>query len=94
MQIDDLLLEDVRNHPVLIHCNKGKHRTGCLVGCYRKVQKWSMTAIFEEYRRFAHPKYGHAPNPSCVFIFLIDFQISIYGSTIYRNISDYSFSGE
>ncbi|CEO97843.1 hypothetical protein PBRA_005957 [Plasmodiophora brassicae] len=47
---------DTRNHPVLIHCNKGKHRTGCLVGCYRKVQKWSMTAVFDEYRRFAHPK--------------------------------------
>merc|ERR1712046_211053 len=26
--LTDLL--DVRNHPVLIHCNKGKHRTGCL----------------------------------------------------------------
>eukprot|EP00474_Spongospora_subterranea_P010389 CRZ10847.1 hypothetical protein [Spongospora subterranea] len=47
---------DVRNHPVLIHCNKGKHRTGCLVGCYRKVQKWSMTAVFDEYRRLSHPK--------------------------------------
>eukprot|EP00124_Ichthyophonus_hoferi_P005460 Ihof_evm1s798 gene=Ihof_evmTU1s798 len=34
-------LLDVRNHPILIHCNKGKHRTGCLVGCLRKVQNWS-----------------------------------------------------
>ncbi|KAJ2715809.1 tyrosine-protein phosphatase siw14, partial [Coemansia spiralis] len=25
-----LTLMDRRNHPVLIHCNKGKHRTGCL----------------------------------------------------------------
>ncbi len=25
------------NHPMLIHCNKGKHRTGCLIGCFRKV---------------------------------------------------------
>jgi len=45
-----------KNHPVLIHCNKGKHRTGCLVGCYRKLCGWSLTAIFEEYRLFAHPK--------------------------------------
>ncbi|KAJ3270690.1 hypothetical protein HDV01_007514 [Terramyces sp. JEL0728] len=47
---------DVRNHPLLIHCNKGKHRTGCLVGCLRKVQHWSYVSIFEEYRMFSHPK--------------------------------------
>ncbi|KAJ3289017.1 hypothetical protein HDU79_004394 [Rhizoclosmatium sp. JEL0117] len=47
---------DKRNHPLLIHCNKGKHRTGCLVGCIRKIQHWSFTSIFEEYRRFSHPK--------------------------------------
>uniref|UniRef100_A0A7S2ZB04 diphosphoinositol-polyphosphate diphosphatase n=1 Tax=Rhodosorus marinus TaxID=101924 RepID=A0A7S2ZB04_9RHOD len=50
------VLLDVRYHPILIHCNKGKHRTGCLVGCLRKVQKWSLTSIFEEYRRFAGNK--------------------------------------
>eukprot|EP01111_Echinosteliopsis_oligospora_P013313 TRINITY_DN4754_c1_g2_i1.p1 TRINITY_DN4754_c1_g2~~TRINITY_DN4754_c1_g2_i1.p1 ORF type:complete len:195 (+),score=50.28 TRINITY_DN4754_c1_g2_i1:25-609(+) len=50
----DLL--DVRNHPILIHCNKGKHRTGCLVGSLRKTQKWSLTGIFDEYRRFAGTK--------------------------------------
>ncbi|KAI9094620.1 putative tyrosine-protein phosphatase At1g05000 [Phlyctochytrium arcticum] len=47
---------DRRNHPLLIHCNKGKHRTGCLVGCLRKLQHWSHTSIFDEYRRFSHPK--------------------------------------
>lgn len=47
---------DRRNHPMLIHCNKGKHRTGCLVGCLRKLQGWSYTAIFDEYRLFSHPK--------------------------------------
>ena len=47
---------DARNHPMLIHCNKGKHRTGCLVGCLRKMQCWSSTAIFEEYRKFSYPK--------------------------------------
>jgi hypothetical protein len=49
---------DRSNHPMLIHCNKGKvsvllgqlpfttltylqHRTGCVVGCFRRVQgKW------------------------------------------------------
>ncbi|TPX33998.1 hypothetical protein SmJEL517_g03221 [Synchytrium microbalum] len=47
---------DVRNHPILVHCNKGKHRIGCLVGCLRKLQNWSMTSIFDEYRRFAGTK--------------------------------------
>ncbi|KAH6567026.1 hypothetical protein BASA50_009143 [Batrachochytrium salamandrivorans] len=50
------VIMDQRNHPLLIHCNKGKHRTGCLVGCLRKIQHWSMTSIFDEYRRFSHPK--------------------------------------
>ncbi|AOA62146.1 Tyrosine phosphatase [Komagataella phaffii CBS 7435] len=44
------------NHPILIHCNRGKHRTGCLSGCIRKLQKWSLTMIFDEYRKFAAPK--------------------------------------
>lgn len=62
---------DKRNHPLLIHCNKGKvgtaqvhriqitdqqHRTGCLVGCIRRLQSWSLTSIFDEYRRFSAPK--------------------------------------
>ncbi|KAJ1956586.1 tyrosine-protein phosphatase siw14 [Linderina pennispora] len=51
-----LTLMDKRNHPILIHCNKGKHRTGCLVGCLRKLQEWSNTSIFDEYRRFSAPK--------------------------------------
>ncbi|CAG8845426.1 17318_t:CDS:2, partial [Gigaspora margarita] len=33
-----------------------KHRTGCLVGCLRKLQRWTHTSIFDEYRRFSCPK--------------------------------------
>ncbi|KAK6915753.1 Atypical dual-specificity phosphatase Siw14-like [Dillenia turbinata] len=47
---------DVRNHPVLIHCKRGKHRTGTLVGCLRKLQNWCLSAAFEEYQRFAGAK--------------------------------------
>lgn len=47
---------DPNNQPVLIHCNRGKHRTGCLVGVLRRLQKWSLTIIFDEYRKFAAPK--------------------------------------
>ncbi|XP_030471183.1 probable tyrosine-protein phosphatase DSP4 [Syzygium oleosum] len=49
-------LLDVRNHPVLIHCKRGKHRTGCLVGCFRKLQRWCLSSIFDEYQRFAGTK--------------------------------------
>ncbi|KNC76240.1 hypothetical protein SARC_11250, partial [Sphaeroforma arctica JP610] len=47
---------DRRNHPVLIHCNKGKHRVGCMIGCLRKAQKWSMIFSFDEYQRFSGTK--------------------------------------
>ncbi|MED6209847.1 Tyrosine-protein phosphatase dsp1, variant 2 [Stylosanthes scabra] len=47
---------DVRNHPLIIHCKRGKHRTGCLVGCYRKMQKWCLSSVFDEYQRFAAAK--------------------------------------
>ncbi|BGP53270.1 hypothetical protein JCM8202_002595 [Rhodotorula sphaerocarpa] len=47
---------DKRNHPMLIHCNKGKHRTGCVIGCLRRIQSWSLTSIFDEYRRYSTPK--------------------------------------
>jgi len=53
-------LLDKRNHPVLIHCNKGKHRTGCLVGCMRKTMRWCITSIFDEYKRFAGKKSRRA----------------------------------
>ncbi|MCJ1283804.1 hypothetical protein MMC26_003135 [Xylographa opegraphella] len=50
------LLLDKRYHPLLVHCNKGKHRTGCVVGCYRKMNDVPMGAIINEYRRYAGVK--------------------------------------
>ncbi|KAG8387055.1 hypothetical protein BUALT_Bualt03G0213500 [Buddleja alternifolia] len=47
---------DVKSHPLLIHCKRGKHRTGCLVGCLRKLQRWCLTSVFDEYQRFAAAK--------------------------------------
>ncbi|CAN0565442.1 unnamed protein product, partial [Ectocarpus sp. 12 AP-2014] len=44
------------NHPMLVHCNKGKHRTGCFIGCFRRTQGWAVSSIFEEYSHFASPK--------------------------------------
>ncbi|KAN0055474.1 hypothetical protein ACTA71_008586 [Dictyostelium dimigraforme] len=44
------------NYPLHIMCNLGRHRTGTVVGCLRKLQRWNLTSIFEEYRRFAGSK--------------------------------------
>ncbi|XP_024030988.1 tyrosine-protein phosphatase DSP3 isoform X2 [Morus notabilis] len=32
------------------------HRTGCLVGCLRKLQSWCLSSVLEEYQRFAGVK--------------------------------------
>lgn len=37
-------------------CVTAQHRTGCLIGCLRKVQQWSLTQIFSEYRLYSFPK--------------------------------------
>lgn len=44
------------NHPLLVHCNQGKHRTGCVVGVFRKSNQWDVKRIIDEYITFAEPK--------------------------------------
>lgn len=34
----------------------GRHRTGTVVGCWRKLQRWALSSILEEYRRYAGMK--------------------------------------
>ncbi|CAI9292495.1 unnamed protein product [Lactuca saligna] len=50
------VLMDPKNRPVLIHCKRGKHRTGCVVGCFRKLKNGCMSAIHQEYKHFAGDK--------------------------------------
>ncbi|KAK6505342.1 hypothetical protein TWF481_007247 [Arthrobotrys musiformis] len=51
------LLLDNRNFPVLIHSNKGKHRSGVLVACMRKLlQNWAFGCVKLEYYYFAGEK--------------------------------------
>ncbi|GBG61212.1 hypothetical protein CBR_g19745 [Chara braunii] len=45
-----------QNYPLHVMCNLGRHRTGTVIGCLRKLQRWNLTAIFEEYRRYAGSK--------------------------------------
>ena len=51
----DLVL-DPSNLPIIVMCNLGRHRTGTIVGCLRKLQHWNLTSIFEEYRRYSGAK--------------------------------------
>ncbi|KAI0539379.1 tyrosine phosphatase family-domain-containing protein [Xylaria digitata] len=44
------------NYPLLIHCNHGRHRTGCVVGVLRKSSQWDLKRIIDEYTTFAEPK--------------------------------------
>ncbi|BAT94891.1 hypothetical protein VIGAN_08154100 [Vigna angularis var. angularis] len=32
------------------------HRTGCVIGCFRKLQRWCLSSVFEEYKKFAGAK--------------------------------------
>ncbi|GKT44593.1 tyrosine-protein phosphatase pmp1 [Colletotrichum spaethianum] len=59
------------HHPLLIHCNHGKHRTGCVVGVVRKVTGWELNTIVDEYRTYAEPKVR-----DCDIKYLTDFDLS------------------
>jgi tyrosine-protein phosphatase SIW14 len=50
------LLMDRTNHPIMVHCNKGKHRTGCTVACFRRICGFDMETIREEYHTYAGKK--------------------------------------
>ena len=50
-----LLLDPARD-PLLVMCTLGRHRTGTMIGCLRKLQRWSLTCVLEEYRRHAASK--------------------------------------
>jgi tyrosine-protein phosphatase SIW14 len=47
---------DRSHYPLLIHCNKGKHRTGCTVACLRKIQGEGTRTALHEYHTYAGSK--------------------------------------
>lgn len=59
---EEVVLEALRfilnpkKYPLIVMCNMGRHRTGTVVGCFRKLQCWNIASIFEEYRRYAGTK--------------------------------------
>ncbi|KAI9170885.1 Tyrosine-protein phosphatase SIW14 [Paramyrothecium foliicola] len=45
-----------QNYPLMLHCNHGKHRTGCVVAVMRKVSGWNLQRVLDEYELYAAPK--------------------------------------
>jgi len=41
------------NRPCLVHCNKGKHRTGSLIASLRVLRGWAYSSAFAEYLTFS-----------------------------------------
>ncbi|CAH9142831.1 unnamed protein product [Cuscuta epithymum] len=70
-----------------------KHRTGCLVGCLRKLQNWRLASVLEEYRHFAGTKWREndiffleAYDVSCIRHCLQSLIYRYYASTRNRRI--------
>ncbi|KAI5953771.1 OCA1 [Candida theae] len=52
------LIVDKSNYPMLVCCGMGRHRTGTVVGCLRRLQGWNLASVSEEYRRFTGARGG------------------------------------
>jgi hypothetical protein len=73
-----LIAMDCANYPLYLHCNQGRHRTGCVIACLRKIQRWSIEDIITEYKTYAYPKARSgdielikAFEPSCVYDYAV-----------------------
>ncbi|EDO16227.1 hypothetical protein Kpol_505p3 [Vanderwaltozyma polyspora DSM 70294] len=47
-----------KSYPLLICCGMGRHRTGTVVGCLRRLMGWNLASVSEEYRRFTGSRGG------------------------------------
>ena len=47
------IITDLSRYPVLLTSRDGKSFVCLVVGCLRKLQKWSLVSIYDEYRRFS-----------------------------------------
>ncbi|KAK6454580.1 protein tyrosine/serine phosphatase [Scheffersomyces xylosifermentans] len=52
------LIVDRANYPLLVCCGMGRHRTGTVIGCLRRLQGWNLASVSEEYRRFTGARGG------------------------------------
>ena len=59
-------------YPIIVMCNLGRHRTGTVIGCLRRIMKWSLSAILVEFRQFTNNK---SSPPHEQFIELFDTEL-------------------
>lgn len=52
------LICNSENYPLLVCCGMGRHRTGAVIGCLRRLQGWNLASVSEEYRRFTGSRGG------------------------------------
>lgn len=52
------IIVDKTNYPLLVCCGMGRHRTGTVIGCLRRLQGWNLATVSEEYRRFTGSRGG------------------------------------
>ncbi|KAL0638583.1 tyrosine-protein phosphatase required for protection against superoxide stress (By similarity) [Maublancomyces gigas] len=50
------------NFPILVCCAMGRHRTGTVIGCLRRLQGWNLSSTLEEYRRFTGSRRNRLEN--------------------------------
>lgn len=62
------LLLDTRMYPAYVMCSQGRHRTGTIIGCLRKFQRWALSSIIEEYHRHADGR-GRLANEQFIELF-------------------------
>lgn len=64
-------LLDPSTYPIYVMCSQGRHRTGTVIGCLRKLQRWILSSIFEEYHRYADGR-GRLANEQFIELFDTD----------------------
>ncbi|KAK5997726.1 putative tyrosine-protein phosphatase DSP2 [Cladobotryum mycophilum] len=79
------LVLDQRNYPLMIHCNHGKHRTGCVVALVRKISGWNIDKVLDEYKTYATPKIRE-----CDVDYITSFQLTPFQPTSVRPVGEQS----
>ncbi|SZF05767.1 unnamed protein product [Blumeria hordei] len=84
LKISELMMKSIlhivmnkANHPILIHCNHGRHRTGCAVAAFRHTTGWGLSKILQEYSEFATPKIR-----DCDVQYISNFDVSTLGEIL------------
>lgn len=49
---------NAESYPLLVCCGMGRHRTGTVIGCLRRIMGWNLASVSEEYRRFTGSRGG------------------------------------